>query len=921
MDALRRYLYSIALALIRLAPRGGAVRRILQRPLRLGIASRLAVAFVSVGALVLAANLIVETGGWVEKTTEITRTVPVVRPSGRTPQALSVNAALSAASHSPELLLALEQFSRAVQARAAHQDEQSEAERQRSSAQLELALHALTLHGSALSGRSGAALTARIRAHRSHGEDLIAVADERERVMKQYALLLEQLNVRVEATLKHAWTIFGRVLARESLLQLSGEIDTLQRNSAVLATAQRADDPQLAALLSSEQALTSSLQHNQRSLRRSQGDDWYQQLDGEVSQLASLRLLMLPLNQRLQSDQSTFEQESVELGTSIARQLGTPAVVPRAAARDTALTALPAPVVETHSVVTRTPPAQSRRSTIAWISATVLLLVAFISLSAVLSIVQPVRRLIAATSRIAKGDHAVRVERGGIKELDALAVAFNAMADELSIAKAAARDYQQSLEAKVTERTQQLEALAKHDPLTGLPNRRELFALLNAAIGRARTVRERVGVFFLDIDNFKYINDAMGHAFGDRLLLSFAQLLQSTTRSFGFAARLGGDEFTVVFERAARVEDIRAAGLRLVQAFQRPLSVDGRQLVVSVSVGVSIYPDHEQDAEALLKAADAALFRAKSLGRNQLATYTPELVAAAAAKFRTEQALRRAIDRGEFELLFQPELGVSTLQTALVEALIRWRLPDGRLASPHEFLSVAEESGLIVDINDWVLRSAMQAAAQWHHGCWPDARVAINVSPRQLLDHRFVERLESLLREHRLPAQCIEIELTESVLQTGPSTIEALKYLRSRGVAIALDDFGTGYSSLASLEQLPLSRIKLDASLIARIDENARSAAIARAIISLCEGLGLEITAEGIERPQQLAFLLPHRTMYLQGYLLAPPVAADELMTVMNGLLQRAEALLLDAQPLAVRDFDSTVGAPRLGQDFSALRG
>jgi diguanylate cyclase (GGDEF)-like protein len=623
----------------------------------------------------------------------------------------------------------------------------------------------------------------------------------------------------------------------------------------------------------------------------------------------------------LQGDQSSFEQEGAELGTSIARQLGTPALAPRPSAGvDTALTALPAPVVETHSVVTRTPPAQSRRSTIAWISATVLLLVAFISLSAVLSIVRPVRRLIAATSRIAKGDHAVRVERGGIKELDALAVAFNAMADELAIAKAAARDYQQSLEAKVTERTHQLEALAKHDPLTGLPNRRELFALLNAAIARARAARERVGVFFLDIDNFKYINDAMGHAFGDRLLLSFAQLLQSTTRSFGFAARLGGDEFTVVFERAARVEDIRAAGLRLVQAFQRPLSVDGRQLVVSVSVGVSIYPDHEQDAEALLKAADAALFRAKSLGRNQLATFTPELVAAAAAKFRTEQALRRAIDRGEFELLFQPELGVSTLQTALVEALIRWRLPDGRLATPHEFLSVAEESGLIVDINDWVLRSAMQAAAQWHHGCWPDARVAINVSPRQLLDHRFVERLEGLLREHRLPPQCIEIELTESVLQTGPSTIEALKYLRSRGVAIALDDFGTGYSSLASLEQLPLSRIKLDASLIARIDENPRSAAIARAIISLCEGLGLEITAEGIERPQQLAFLLRHRTMYLQGYLLAPPVAADELMTVMSGLVQRAEALLLDAQP-PVGELDSALGTQRLALGLAGLRG
>ena len=391
------------------------MRRILERPLRLGIASRLAVAFVGVGALVLAANLIVETGGWVEKTTEITRTVPVARPSGRTRQALSIDAALAAAAQSPELLLALDQFSRAVQARATHQDDQSEAERQRTSTQLEHALHTLMLHGAMLSGRTGSVLAARIRAHHAHGDELIALADERQGVMAQYALLLEQLNGRVKATLKDAWTIFGRVLARESLLQLSAELDALRRNSAALATAQRADDPELAALFSSEQALVSSLARNERSLRRSQGDDWYSQSRDEVSQLASLRLLLLPLNQQLQSDQSTFDQEGVELGKSIARQLGTPALTPRPAARDAALPALPAPVVETHSVVTRTPPAQSRRSTIAWISATVLLLVAFISLSAVLSIVRPVRRLIAATSRVAKGDHAVRVERGGIR--------------------------------------------------------------------------------------------------------------------------------------------------------------------------------------------------------------------------------------------------------------------------------------------------------------------------------------------------------------------------------------------------------------------------------------------------------------------------------------------------------------------------
>ena len=204
----------------------------------------------------------------------------------------------------------------------------------------------------------------------------------------------------------------------------------------------------------------------------------------------------------------------------------------------------------------------------------------------------------------------------------------------------------------------------------------------------------------------------------------------------------------------------------------------------------------------LLKAADAALFRAKSLGRNQLATFTPELVAAAAAKFRTEQALRRAIDRGEFELLFQPELGVSTLQTALVEALIRWRLPDGRLVAPHEFLAIAEESGLIVDINDWVLRSSMQAAAQWHHGCGPTPAWRSTSRRASCSTTASSSAWKGCCANIACRLSCIEIELTESVLQTGPTTIDAFKPA-SRGVAIALDDFGTGYSSFSSLSSCP----------------------------------------------------------------------------------------------------------------------
>jgi EAL domain-containing protein (putative c-di-GMP-specific phosphodiesterase class I) len=256
----------------------------------------------------------------------------------------------------------------------------------------------------------------------------------------------------------------------------------------------------------------------------------------------------------------------------------------------------------------------------------------------------------------------------------------------------------------------------------------------------------------------------------------------------------------------------------------------------------------------------------------------------AAAKLATEQGLRRALETGEFELVFQPELNVYTGRVDIVEALIRWRQPDGRLASPGEFLAIAEESDLIMAVSDWVLCTAIETAAAWHHGAWPEARVAINVSSRQLIDTAFVERVMMLLEDHRLPARCIEIELTETVLQTGAATIDALRQLRAHGVSIALDDFGAGYSSVASLQLLPFTRIKLDRSLIERIDTDPRSASITRAIIRLCDSLDLEVTAEGIERPEQLESLLGYRAMRVQGYLFSKPVPQHALLRVIASM-------------------------------------
>ncbi len=510
----------------------------------------------------------------------------------------------------------------------------------------------------------------------------------------------------------------------------------------------------------------------------------------------------------------------------------------------------------------------------------------------------PVGRMLEATRKLASGDVEVRVPRGGMKELDSLAAAFNRMAAQLKTARDITLDYRRHLESQVEQRTRQLQHLAERDPLTLLANRRRFFVLLDQSMQRAREIECGIAIFFIDIDNFKNLNDGMGHGFGDRALISVAQRLEETAASFGFAARLGGDEFTVVHEEVFSREDAHEAGLELVEAFRRPLAVDGREITLSVSIGASLYPDHEERAEDLLSAADAALFRAKGLGRNQLAMFTPELLEAATRKFTTEQGVRHALEHDEFELVYQPEVSVDTQEVGLVEALVRWRLPDGRLAGPDEFLVVAEESGLIVELGDWVLRNALQAASNWHRGRWPQVKVAINVSARQLIDQRFVPRIQQLLRECALPPSCIELELTESVLQTGSSTIESLRVLRSLGIAIALDDFGTGYSSISSLEQLPLSRIKLDRSLIAGIDSNPRSAAIALALIRLCDELDIDVTAEGVESGSQFACLAENRALYLQGYLLSRPVAEAEVLGVNQRMPQVMHDLML-ARPSA----------------------
>ena len=883
--------------------------------LRLGITARLACGFLAVTVLAVTANLFAEHGTSIIETIQVERVVQL--PSAPAHAAATAAAAVvdrgqrmaTAAVSSGSFLAVLDETDRALQDRM----DASGADTDRPFAD---SLLDLKREGNAFANATahlehkdhGPTLRQRVASYRGELEAAVGVADEGRAIREDYGVRLGALDSTIKHSIDLEWKIFGRILTRQCLIDLSRSADELRRNFAAL-RANATDGSPLQTIVASEASFKATLDRNVRCLVRSQGESWTTHVRSDFDGLAETLASVVANDDTMRTTLSRLSHDRNELASFVR------AIAARALAEPLATAAPPTlPVAVTLPPVSAeqsTTPAQPERRVVAtqptpeslrqrwWVAALsvgVLLLLLAISISTITSIVRPIRRLMAATRQVSAG-HTVQVPRGGIRELDALGVAFNDMATQLATATASALAYQEQLEERVSERTRALQYLAEHDPLTQLPNRRHLSVHLDAAIRGAAATAGRVGVFFLDLDNFKNVNDSMGHGYGDRVLQSVAQRLREAVASFGFAARLGGDEFTVVYAGAPDPDAIFDAGSVIFRAFQTPLSVDERELEVSVSVGTSIYPDHATSADALLRAADTALFHAKAMGRSQLSVFRPELLEAASSKFAIEQGLRRALERDELELVFQPEVDAESLQPTLVEALLRWRTPDGRLLAPGDFLAVAEESGLIVEISDWVLRRAIAVAAEWHHGSWPAARVAINVSSRQLLDANFVDHVQELLREADLPAQCIEIELTENILQTGPATIDALRRLSAHGVAIALDDFGTGYSSLASIVQLPLSRVKLDRSLIASIDSNPRSHAMAEAIIGLCRGLGFEVTAEGIERPAQLQLLLKHRALYLQGFLLARPISHDELLPALLALPDHMELLVLSMSP------------------------
>jgi diguanylate cyclase (GGDEF)-like protein len=731
-------------------------------------------------------------------------------------------------------------------------------------------------------------LTADLEAYRSLGEELTTYSAARSESLKAYWIRFAELDALLNASQNRMVRFAGGVFANEALLDLAHDLGVIRER--VGSALGGAGPTPLQTLVASENAFATTLKRHQSQLLRQQGKVWIDEIWLRYRSLVAARRSIFDAQFQLNQRADQFRDQGAEVAGIVRTQLVEPARRSLADAEDLAVSAV-----------------EKADQQLAWTSGAVLLLVLVISIATTSSVTFPVRRLTQATRKVASGEVRTRVPRGGVRELDVLAGAFNQMAEQLERAEGEVRANQADLEAKVDERTRELSHLAHHDPLTQLPNRRQLFASLEAAIDRARDSRMRVAVLFIDLDNFKTINDSLGHAFGDHVLQAVSDRLRANEAlSNGFSARLGGDEFTVVVNDVKSITHVGALCASVLETFQRSLRVQGRDLRISVSVGASVFPDHAKDAHALLRAADAALFRSKERGRNCWSVFVPELLAAASERFRVEQALRRAIERSEFELLYQPEVCFETLQTHTVEALLRWHQPDGTIVTPSEFFPIAEQSGLIADIGDWALCSAIQTASQWQTGPWPRARVAVNVSSQQLLaGSNFVHRLQQLLREYNLPAHCLEIELTETVLQTGANTIEALQKLREIGVSIALDDFGTGYSSLTSLERLPLTRVKIDRSLIASLDTSMRAPSIVRSIIGLCHSLGLQVTAEGVERPAQLGALLADRGVHVQGFLVSRPISAGAVPSFLGAANAHLQELLLQA-PMQQQEIEST---------------
>ena len=421
------------------------------------------------------------------------------------------------------------------------------------------------------------------------------------------------------------------------------------------------------------------------------------------------------------------------------------------------------------------------------------------------------------------------------------------------------------------------------DVLTGLPNRFLFLDRLGHAISRSARNHRMVAVLLLDIDNFKTINDSLGHTHGDLLLQDVADRLRRCVLEDDTLARIGGDEFAIVLEGVSEIEEIAIIAQKIVAVFSLPFALSGQEIYVTPSMGITICPMDGLDSDSLLKNADTAMYCAKEYGRNHFRFYTTDMNALAIERFAMEGALRRAVEREEFILHYQPQVDIKSGRVIGVEALLRWNHPERGLVPPNEFIPLLEENNLIIPVGEWVLRTACAQCRAWQEAGFPPLRMAVNLSARQFRQDNLVEMIDSILRETGISPKLLELELTEGLLMENTSkTSMILGHLKRRGVLVAIDDFGTGYSSLSYLKRFPIDRLKIDRSFVRDIITDSNDAAIAVAVISLGRSLGLSVIAEGVESGDQLEFLGVQKCDEYQGFHFSRPVPPEEIVSLLR---------------------------------------
>ena len=433
-------------------------------------------------------------------------------------------------------------------------------------------------------------------------------------------------------------------------------------------------------------------------------------------------------------------------------------------------------------------------------------------------------------------------------------------------------------ENALREQQTRLNYMAFHDPLTALPNRALFYDRINHSLARAKRSSSKIALLLLDVDRFKNINDSLGHDAGDILLQAIAQRLHEGVRDMDTVARLGGDEFVVVLEGIHDINDVVFVANKLLATLARPMDISDHEISTTVSIGVSLYPEDGTEADELLKHADIAMYKAKELGKNNCQFYTKGMNATAVNYLLLENELRRAIEQEQLTLHYQPQFDLHSGELMGVEALVRWQHTKRGLISPIHFIPLAEETGLIVPIGEWVLREACLQQQRWLKAGLNIGTVAVNLSPRQFRQKDFPGKVKAILAETGLPAKYLELEITESsAMEHAGEAIKQLKELRQMGLFLAIDDFGTGYSSLAYLQRFPIQKLKIDRSFVNDITEGSTDSAIAKSIIGLAHNMKMRVVAEGVENPVQADWLRANGCDQVQGFLYAKPMNVEQL--------------------------------------------